>query len=311
MILPELKNAVSQLKEKKLLISMYEESYEMSREEHPEKNLPSLEEVKAPFLESMDRDGYIAKLDELGHMKSSIDAAYNYLKNHTLGRTIGTYIFYACCAVHDNWCINNRHKYRDPSRADRQWQFLSGKVIPWEELSKDLKYVFIAAEKMENEAFIRTQTRQIFEEHAKHGYLLKSGYNPDNELNRWYRLSGLAKMPEFSESAVKILDGYSGQKVFTHGILEIPETPVDSTAKEIASQMVGSPLAFEEVDDKVVFKKSGVDPTGQEVGLFKISQLHDQIDKLYMDRERTALIEAEKTEKESLLKELSELEREF
>ncbi len=54
-------------------VSLYEISYEQSRISRPEKNLPSLEDLKK---EGLSIDEYAAKLDKLAHMKSSIDAAY-------------------------------------------------------------------------------------------------------------------------------------------------------------------------------------------------------------------------------------------
>lgn len=141
--------AIEKLKEKKLLISMYEESYNRSRETRPEKNLPSLDKVKAPFLETKDRDGYIAKLDELAHMKSSIDAAYNYVKRDDTSSYYSIPLLINCMkAVHDDWCLNNKEKFSDPGRTDRQWQFLSASSIGWSEFKKDRKYADIVLEKM-------------------------------------------------------------------------------------------------------------------------------------------------------------------
>ena len=184
--------AIEELREKKLLISMYEESYNQSREAHPEKNLPSLDKVKAPFLETKERDGYIAKLDELAHMKASIDAAYNYAKKSDVFSYSEKFLINCMTAIHNDWCFNNKEKFSDPNRADRQWQFLSAASIGWDEFKKDRKYADIVLEKM---GLITPETERISDEDLQE-YYEKNEYTPKayNGWSIWEEAIRLAAM---------------------------------------------------------------------------------------------------------------------
>ena len=127
-------------------LACYEESYKESKSRKPE--LPDLESMAD--LKKQDPHAYADKLDELAHMRSSIDAAYEAAKKipdfdrrHPSASVYGKSYLTVGKAVHDAWCIDNSQKFSDPNRADRQWQHLSAEAIGHDEFVKDLKYVDI------------------------------------------------------------------------------------------------------------------------------------------------------------------------
>ena len=126
-------------------IELYEESYRQSKVKHPD--YPDLEDSELSKLKWSDREAYVKRLDEIAHMKDSIDAAYNSAKeSKSYGHDPVSAYLDGACDVHDAWCKNKRGSFGERNRAGQAWQYLSMQAIGWEEVRKDMKYVSIALE---------------------------------------------------------------------------------------------------------------------------------------------------------------------
>ena len=135
------KEAKQELKD---LANLYEVAYERARTKHPEyPELKTFAWEKSQNLEEYANDiGY-----GYSTCASSLKAAYMAIKKAVKENPdISAKELYIVAGkeIHDDWCVDNQHKYHDPLRADRQWQFLSSEAIGWDEFSKDLVYAEIA-----------------------------------------------------------------------------------------------------------------------------------------------------------------------
>lgn len=210
-------------------VQLYETSYEESRSRKPQ--LPDLATMAE--LKQTDLAGYADKLDELAHMRSSIDAAYDKakeLQENGLCSNVadpddvaGAY-YKVSEAVHDEWCKANTAKYSDPARTDRQWQFLSAQAIGWDEFRKDAKYSDIVLTAMgypsitQNERVGETTVEECVQERYE-AHVLDYRALPDEgriqyERDRWVRLT--------EENVAKY--GSKSEQIF---VSDMPRAPKD------------------------------------------------------------------------------------
>lgn len=172
--------------ELKRRIPLYEESYRESQSRKPE--LPELESLAD--IKKKKPEEYVKQLDELAHMRSSIDAALDaaiIAKEKGLPPADAT--VFIGKAVHDAWCCANKQKFTDEKRTDRKWQFLSSEAIGWQEFEKDLKNVLIAMQKVGFSIPEMYAVKAAYDiQHEKYRSLTPEERRI-SELTRWINLS--------------------------------------------------------------------------------------------------------------------------
>ena len=230
------------------LIKMYEMSYAESRSRKSE--LPDLKEFAQ--LKRHDPKAYMDKLDELAHMKSSIDAAYKAYKEFEEAQrkcprplTFGELYVYLGREVHDAWCRENNFKFNDPNRADRRWQFLSSEAIGWDEFKKDMKYCSIVVEvnSRNDRLSFKDREHEVFETYKERrsDYVIKTDAEKALiETRRWISLSNQNDIPRFLPDPA-------------HHRYNEPFAPGPDTGWK---NVVGEPYRFTETRDGIYLKPS-------------------------------------------------------
>lgn len=226
--------------EQKLMIGMYERSYNESRVKKPQ--LPDLKDFAE--LKKSDPEAYIEKIDSLAHMKASIDSAYAHFKETQYAPMSAKDVYYYVgTKLHDDWCKNNTFKFTDPARADRKWQFLSSEAIGWPEFKKDMKYVAIVVETIHPDCAykdLEPEILNLYREKRSEWVLKPDEEKTAYEATRWISLSNQNNPPYLLPAFHK----YIPKDIF-----------VDGTGHDW-SNVVGEPYKIKEYHDNTYIEYS-------------------------------------------------------
>ena len=120
---------------------------------------------EAIYAQGFDSPSRRASIDAAYDMAKSLDMSGDIKAAKTNPEAAGYVYFEVARNVHDAWCMRNDESFRDKSREDRRFQFLSSEAIGWEEFKKDMEFASAALESFGVPPFrhVEVSVKQFYE----------------------------------------------------------------------------------------------------------------------------------------------------